>query len=91
MAIDQIVQLLMKERDKLSRAIEALDAPAQGMGRPGGKTKAKVAIGAPAATVSAPPASTPKRKRKPLTAARRKALSARMKAYWAKRKKAIKS
>jgi len=87
MALDHIVQLLITERDKLTRAIEALGAPAQHRGRPRKQAKAK----AGAAAVPAPAATVRKRKRKPLTAARRKALSAKMKAYWAKRKKTAKS
>jgi hypothetical protein len=93
METDQIVQLLISERDKLSRAIEALGAPAQRRGRPRKKAKAKTRTRAAAPSVAIP-AQAPKasrRKRKPLSAARRKALSAKMKAYWEKRKKTAKS
>ena len=91
MAIDQIVRLLITERDKLSRAIEALGASAPHRGRPRKTAKAKPAAAASPVLAPAPPATASKRKRKPLTAARRKALSAKMKAYWAKRKKTAKS
>jgi hypothetical protein len=89
METDQIVQLLISERDKLSRAIEALGAPVQRRGRPRKKIRARVA--APSAAIPAPAPKTSRRKRKPLSAARRKALSAKMKAYWEKRKKTAKA
>ena len=87
MEIDHIVQLLISERDKLSRAIEALGAQAKQPGRPRKKTKARASAAPPSVVVPAP---APKGKRKPLTAARRKALCAKMKAYWAKRRKTAK-
>jgi hypothetical protein len=75
MPTDHILTLLIAERDKLNRAIEALQGPAKRRGRP---PKA-------VATHAAP--SVPKRKRR--SAAQRKAQAERMKAYWAaKRKKA---
>jgi hypothetical protein len=77
MPTDHIIALLIAERDKLNRAIEALQGPAKRRGRP---PKA-------VATFAAPDASTPKRKRR--NPAQRKAQAERMKAYWAaKRKKA---
>ena len=76
MPTDDIVALLVTERDKLNRAIEALGAPVKRRGRPA-KTARSVA-----AVPSAPT------KRKPMTAAEKKALSVKMKAAWAKRKKA---
>jgi hypothetical protein len=77
MPIDHIIVLLIAERDKLNRAIEALQGSAKRMGRPP----------KPAATSVAPEASAPKRKRR--SAAQRKAQAERMKAFWAaKRKKA---
>jgi hypothetical protein len=71
----QIVALLLAERDKLSRAIEALQGPKR-RGRPP-KNLLAVATPAPA-----------KRKRRRFTAAQRKAQGARMKAFWAAKKKA---
>jgi hypothetical protein len=91
MAIDHIVQLLISERDKLSRAIEALGAPSKPARRSRRKAKAKAAAAPPSVEASAAAAAARKGKRKPLTAARRKALSAKMKAYWAKRKKTAKA
>ena len=77
MPTEHIIALLIAERDKLNRAIEALQGSAKRRGRP---PKA-------AATPAAPEGSAPKRKHQ--SAARRKAQAERMKAYWAaKRKKA---
>jgi hypothetical protein len=73
MATEHILSLLIAEREKLSKAIEALRGAS-----------------APKVTPAATPAKT--RKRKPLTAAQKKAHSARMSAFWAaKRKKQAKS
>jgi hypothetical protein len=75
MPTEHIVALLIAERDKLNRAIEALQGSAKRRGRP-----PKDALKA-----TAPPAKKHKRQ----SAARRKAQAERMKAYWsAKRKKA---
>jgi len=74
MLVDQILTLLIAERDKLNRAIEALQGSAKRRGSP---PKNPLMAAAPVAT------------RKPQSAARRKAQAERMKAYWAtKRKKA---
>jgi len=80
MPTEHIVALLIAERDKLNRAIEALQGPAKRRGRP-----RKTSLMALATPAEAPV--TKKRKRQ--SAARRKAQAERMKAYWAaKRKKA---
>ena len=79
MPIDQILSLLIAERDKLNRAIEALQGPAKRMGRP---PKNPLAASAAPKKRSA--------QKSPAQIARDKAASARMKAYWAKRKKAAK-
>jgi len=81
MTTEHILTLLISERDKLNRAIAALGAPAPRRGRP------PKASAIPAAVV---PAAAPVRKRKPMTAAQKKALSVKMKAAWAKRKKEAK-
>jgi hypothetical protein len=75
MSTDQIVALLVAERDKLNRAIEALG---QGVKRRGRPPKALVIDGAGTA-----PVKTPKKR----SAAQRKAQAERMRAYWAARKK----
>jgi len=74
MPTDQILALLILERDKLNRAIEALQAPVRRRGRPPKNT---------ATTAEAGPA-----KRKPRTPAQRRAQAQRMREYWAKRRKA---
>jgi hypothetical protein len=76
MATEQIIALLIQERDKLNRAIEALGAPVRRRGRP---PKNPVAIHELVSVASAP--------KRGWSAAQRKAASARMKARWAKRKK----
>jgi hypothetical protein len=80
MPTEHIVALLVAERDKLNRAIEALQGPAKRRGRPP-KNLAAVLVQA-----SAPAPSTNGRG-SGMTAASRKAQSQRMKAYWSKRKK----
>jgi hypothetical protein len=78
MSTDHILSLLIAERDKLNRAIEALQGPARRRGRP---PKNPLMT---AATLTAP-------RRRRMGAAARKAVSARMKKYWAaKRKKQAK-
>jgi hypothetical protein len=78
MATDHIISLLIAERDKLNKAIDAL----------GGAPKAAVPSKSQASPAAAPHVTAPKkRKRKPLTAAQKKAHSDRMKAFWAARRK----
>jgi hypothetical protein len=67
MPVDHIIALLIAERDKLSRAIEALRGSTKRRGRP---PKAVATLAGPSA---------PKRKRQ--SATRRKAQAERMKAY----------
>jgi hypothetical protein len=80
MPTDQIVALLIAERDRLNRAIEALQGPTKRRGRPP-KNPLLAAVA---------PDPTTRKKRKPMTTAQRKAQALRMKAYWANRKKAEK-
>jgi hypothetical protein len=81
MPTDNIVALLIAERNKLNRAIEALQGtPTKRPGRPPGS---KNGVGT-AATVNAPK----KQGRRTFTVAQRKAQAARMKKYWAAKKKA---
>jgi len=78
MPTDQIIALLIAERDKLNRVIEVLQGPIKRRGRPP-KTSS---------SASAALAPTPAKKRKGgLSAAARKAQSQRMKAYWAAKRK----
>jgi hypothetical protein len=79
MPTEHIVALLLAERDKLTRAIEALAGPAKRRGRP---PKNPLAVAGAAVA--------PAKRRKRRSAAQRKAQAERMKAYWAKRRKAEK-
>jgi hypothetical protein len=78
MSTEHIIALLVSERDKLNRAIEALGTPVKRRGRP---PKNPLIAMTEAAKTAAP------KKRRGLSPAKRKAQSERMKAYWAKRKK----
>jgi hypothetical protein len=79
MATDHILALLVAERDKLNRAIEALGTPAKRRGRP-----PKSASATPQAT---PAPAKKARKKRSFSAEQREAQALRMKQYWAKRKK----
>jgi hypothetical protein len=76
MPTDQILSLLVAERDRLNRAIEALQGGVKRAGRPAGTSN------------GATPEVRATRKRKPMTPAQKKAHSERMKAFWAARRKA---
>jgi hypothetical protein len=79
MNTEHILALLISERDKLNRAIEALGMPVKRRGRPPRNPLAAIAT---ITAVSAAP-----KKRRGMSPAKRKAQSERMKAFWAKRKK----
>jgi hypothetical protein len=81
MTTEHIVALLIQERDRLTRAIEALQGPVKRRGRPPKN---------PGAAVPTPSlnATEPTRKKRTFTAAQRKKQAAAMKAYWAAKKKA---
>jgi hypothetical protein len=81
MNTEHILALLIAERDKLSRAIEALGATVKRRGRPPKNPLAALVTAAVAKPKAAP------KKRSGLSPAKRKAQSLRMKAYWANRKK----
>jgi hypothetical protein len=70
-----VLALLIEERDRLNRAIEILQRGTKRRGRPPGSKTA-----APAKVVK-------QRGRKQMSAAARKAVSERMKKYWAARRK----
>jgi hypothetical protein len=84
MTTPEIVSLLIAERDKLNSAIEVLQGvtTTKRRGRPPGS---KNGVSAPAAT----PAPATKHTRT-FTPARRKAQAARMRRYWAAKKKLAK-
>jgi hypothetical protein len=71
MQTEQILALLVAERDRLNRAIEALQGSARRRGRPPASS-----------TGTAQP-----RRHRTFTAAQRKAQAERMRAYWAARRK----
>jgi len=78
MPTENIVALLLAERDRLNRAIEALQGPTKRRGRPPKNVAA-------ASLSPAAPAAPAQRKRR--TAAQRKAQAEKMRAYWAQRRK----
>jgi hypothetical protein len=80
MPTDHILTLLIAERDKLNRAIEALQGPTKRRGRP----PKNAAVASPATTAPA------KHKRRTMSAAQRNAQGQRMKAYWAAKRKEAK-
>jgi hypothetical protein len=84
MLTQQILALLTTERDKLTRAIEALQGQTKRRGRP--PRNPLVGVTVSAATPE------PTRKKRTFTAAQRKQQAERMRAYWAaKRKTEVKS
>jgi hypothetical protein len=80
---ENILALLVAERDKLNRAIEALQGPIKRRGRRLPKNSSPAAAPAPVAPMSAPA----KKRKGGMSAAARKAQSQRMKAYWAAKRK----
>jgi hypothetical protein len=82
MPTEHIIALLVAERDKLNRAIEALQGPLKRRGRPPKN---------PLIATLAPTTAPATKRKSGRSAAARKAQSLRMKAYWAaKRKKQAK-
>ena len=75
---DQIIALLVAERDRLTRAIDALQGPTKQRGRPPKN---------PVFGLVAPSAAKTGSKRSTRTAAQRAAQAEKMRAYWAKRRK----
>jgi hypothetical protein len=82
MPTEHILGLLIAERDKLNRAIEALQGPTKRMGRP-----PKNSLATPTSEEPAQPA---KKRHRKFTAAQRKQQAERMKAFWAAKKAANK-
>jgi hypothetical protein len=77
MPTEHIIGILISERDKLSRAIEALQGPIKRRGRPPKNPDASIAA------IAAPV----EHKRKRRTPAQRRAQSEKMKKYWAAKRK----
>jgi hypothetical protein len=80
MPTEHILTLLIQERDRLNRAIEALGGSTTNRGR-----RPKNAVAAVDGVAAAPA-----RKKRIFTAAQRKQQADRMKKYWASKKKAAK-
>jgi hypothetical protein len=78
MQTEQIVAILIQERDKLNRAIDALQGPMKRRGRPPRNPT-------DAASVASP--SPAKKKRRKFSAAQREAAAERMRQRWAVKKK----
>jgi hypothetical protein len=78
MPTEHIVALLIQERDKLNRAIDALRGSAKRRGRPPKNAALSVSTPSPAAAILAP---ARKKKKRIFTAAQRKGQAARMKRY----------
>jgi hypothetical protein len=85
MPTDQIIALLIAERDRLTRAIEALQGPTKRRGRP---PRNPLAVTVAAPSVTRAPA---KRGRRKFTAAQRAAAADRMRKMWAAKRKATKT
>jgi len=83
MASEDLLALLVAERDKLNRAIEALQGPTKRRGRP-----PKKLLNSDVASPATVPA---KRKRRTFTAAQRKQQAEKMRQYWAAKKTGAKS
>jgi hypothetical protein len=88
MPTEQILALLVAERDKLSRAIEALQGPTKRRGRPP-KYSGTFTTPLGSRVVSEPNAvPAPKKHGRRFSAAQRKAASERMRQRWAAKRKA---
>ena len=83
MPTEHILGLLIVERDKLNKAIAALQGPTKRVGRP-----PKTPLAAPTSEEPAQPA---KKRHRKFTAAQRKQQAERMKAFWAAKKASAKS
>jgi hypothetical protein len=83
MATEHIVQLLIQERDRLSRAIEALQgSSAKRRGRPPKKPVVTATTVVPEATPENSPVA-PIKKRKPFSAAAKRKMALAQKKRWA--------
>jgi hypothetical protein len=86
MPTEQIVALLIAERDKLNRAIEVLQGPTKQRGRP---PKNRWTFSTPLGTqVLSEPKSAPKPRRRTFVAAQPRQQAQRMKAFGSAKKKA---
>lgn len=81
MSTEEIVRLLVAERERIDRAIEALQGPKR-RGRP-----PKSAIGAAAASMEEEESVSSPRKKRTFSKAQREAAAERMRKYWATKRK----
>jgi hypothetical protein len=87
MSTDHILTLLITERDKLNRAIEALGAPAKrGPGRP----PKNAGVTAPASAYAVKKRPDKARNKREFSPEQRAAQAEKMKQYWANKRKAAK-
>ena len=87
MPTDQIVDLLIAERDKLNAAIALLQGGVKRRGRPPKNATAPALV---TSNGAATPVEAPARKKRNFSLAQRKAAAERMRQMWAKKKKAAK-
>jgi hypothetical protein len=90
MDTEHILTLLISERDKLNQAIQALGGLTKQRGRPRRAVAPAPKAAVAAQVAPAAPAKPARKKRKPMSAAQKKAHSARMTAFWAAKRKAAK-
>jgi hypothetical protein len=88
---DEILKLLIVERDKLTKAIEALSGGAKRRGRPPKNPLANAPDWVLPASQRKQAAAKPAQGRRTWTAAQKKAAAARMKARWAAKRKLAKA
>jgi len=91
MPTEHIIAMLRAERDKIDRALQALEGGAKRRGRPAGSGRKPASADDNEPTV--PDSSTnakPRKTKRKFTAAQKKAASERMKARWAAKKKSAK-
>lgn len=81
MSTEHILALLIQERDRLNRAIEALQGPTKRRGRPPRN---------PLTVSESTTVPKPARKKRAFSPAQRKAAAERMRQYWARRKSEVK-
>ncbi len=84
MSAEHVLSLLISERDKLNRAIEALEMTVKRRGRP---AKQSWTFRTPYRTYHGVDANSTSPKRRTFTAAQRKQQAARTKAFWAAKRK----
>jgi hypothetical protein len=85
MPIEHILGLLIAERDRLNKAIDALQTPSARTGRPPVSRAAAAPAVAPGVAGAAPV-----KKGRHFTPAQKKKQADKMKAYWAAKRKAAK-